>query len=107
MSKISHAGSFAPLVTSRQASAAQPPQSLTSIVVPTCRRIYPELLAHEVVGVQPMSGPVGFAFALKARYGDDIKGAYKEWKKTHGDEDRGFAHFKKHTWPILKTLKTM
>jgi hypothetical protein len=44
------------------------------IVIPTARRIFPELLAHQVVGVQPMNGPVGFAFALRARYGLNGKG---------------------------------
>lgn len=42
---------------------------IPTIVIPTVRRIFPELLAHDVVGVQPMNGPVGFAFALRAKYG--------------------------------------
>jgi hypothetical protein len=42
---------------------------IPSIVVPTLRRFYPELIAHEIVGVQPMNGPVGFAFAIRAKYG--------------------------------------
>ena len=39
---------------------------IPTIVIPTVRRIFPELLAHECVGVQPMNGPVGFAFAFRA-----------------------------------------
>ena len=42
-----------------------------SIVIPTVRRIFPELMAHELVGVQPMTGPIGFAFALRAKYGEN------------------------------------
>ena len=42
-----------------------------SIVIPTVRRIFPELMAHELVGVQPMTGPIGFAFALRAKYGSN------------------------------------
>jgi hypothetical protein len=42
---------------------------IPTIVIPTVRRIFPELLAHECVGVQPMMGPVGFAFAYRAKYG--------------------------------------
>ena len=42
---------------------------IPTIVIPTLRRIFPELLAHNVVGVQPMNGPAGFAFALRAQYG--------------------------------------
>jgi len=35
------------------------------IAVPMVRRTFPELLAHQIVGVQPMTGPVGLAFALR------------------------------------------
>lgn len=48
-----------------------PDSRIPTIVIPTVRRIFPELLAHDVVGVQPMNGPVGFAFALRATYGQD------------------------------------
>ncbi len=46
-----------------------------SIVIPTAQRVFPQLLAHDIVGVQPMSGPVGFAFALRMKYGVNGKGA--------------------------------
>lgn len=35
------------------------------IAIPMVRRTFPELIAHEIVGVQPMTGPVGLAFALR------------------------------------------
>ncbi len=38
------------------------------IVMPLTRRIFPNLLANEIVGVQPMAGPVGLAYALRFRY---------------------------------------
>ena len=47
---------------------------MPSIVIPTIRRAFPNLIAHDVVGVQPMHGPVGFAFALRALYGEGGKG---------------------------------
>lgn len=47
---------------------------MPSIVIPTLRRTFPNLIANEVVGVQPMSGPVGFAFALRALYDMNGKG---------------------------------
>jgi hypothetical protein len=37
------------------------------IAIPMVRRIFPELLAHKLVGVQPMIGPVGLAYALRFR----------------------------------------
>jgi hypothetical protein len=42
------------------------------IAVPMVRRTFPELIAHEVVGVQPMTGPVGLAFALRFRAGQAV-----------------------------------
>jgi hypothetical protein len=35
------------------------------------RRTFPELITNEIVGVQPMSGPVGLAFALRYKYSTD------------------------------------
>lgn len=40
----------------------------TPILVPAVRRIFPNLLANDIVGVQPMNGPTGFAFALRYSY---------------------------------------
>lgn len=45
-----------------------------SIVIPMVRRIFPSLISHEIVDVQPMNGPVGFAFAFRAFYGTGILG---------------------------------
>jgi hypothetical protein len=39
------------------------------IAVPMVRRTFPELIAHDIVGVQPLTGPVGLAFALRFRAG--------------------------------------
>ena len=40
-----------------------------TIVMPMLRRIFPTLMAHELVGVQPLNGPIGYAMALRAVYG--------------------------------------
>lgn len=37
------------------------------IAIPMVRRTFPELIAHDIVGVQPLTGPVGLAFALRFR----------------------------------------
>ena len=39
------------------------------------RRTFPELITNEIVGVQPMSGPVGLAFALRYKYESDPLGS--------------------------------
>ena len=47
---------------------AQGDARLPKILIPMIRRTFPELISNEIVGVQPMSGPVGLAFALRYRY---------------------------------------
>ena len=39
------------------------------ILIPLVRRAMPNLMAYDICGVQPMSGPTGLIFAMKARYG--------------------------------------
>ena len=39
-----------------------------NIVMPMLRRIFPDLIANELVGVQPLNGPIGFALAYRAKY---------------------------------------
>ena len=47
---------------------------LPKILIPMIRRTFPELITNEIVGVQPMSGPVGLAFALRYKYESDPLG---------------------------------
>ena len=49
--------------------------SFYKIAIPMVRRTFPNLLAHDVVGVQPMTGPVGLAFALRYRADQTYAGA--------------------------------
>lgn len=41
---------------------------LPKVLIPMIRRTFPELISNEIVGVQPMNGPVGLAFALRYKY---------------------------------------
>lgn len=49
---------------------------LPKILIPMIRRTFPELITNEIVGVQPMSGPVGMAFALRYIY----EGSSLDWQ---------------------------
>ena len=40
----------------------------TPILLPMVRRIYPNLIAHELLGIQPMTMPTGYLFALVNEY---------------------------------------
>ncbi len=54
---------------------------LPKVLIPMIRRTFPELITNEIVGVQPMSGPVGLAFALRYAYQSSYLG-----KGTDGTE---------------------
>jgi len=53
---------------------AQGDARLPKVLIPMIRRTFPELITNEIVGVQPMSGPVGLAFALRYAYQSDTLG---------------------------------
>ena len=48
---------------------------LPKVLIPMIRRTFPELISNDIVGVQPMSGPVGLAFALRYAYQSDGLGS--------------------------------
>jgi hypothetical protein len=48
---------------------------LPKILIPMIRRTFPELITNEIVGVQPMSGPVGLAFAMRYKYETESLGS--------------------------------
>ena len=100
-------GLFQPLVTKRRASAKKTPAPLSTIVMPTVRRIFPELISEDLVNVQPMKGPVGKAFHMKVKYGYAPREVYDSWRKTHGDADRGFEDFLKNVYPTLEKLREL
>ena len=58
---------------------------LPKILIPMIRRTFPELISNEIVGVQPMNGPVGLAFALRYKYSDGtLGGNYQDVPTTGG-----------------------
>jgi len=54
--------------------------SLNKVILPVIRRVMPTVIANELVGVQPMTGPVGQIHTLRVRYGETAATA------TAGDE---------------------
>lgn len=42
---------------------------LPNVIMPMVRRLFPSLIAHELVGVQALNGPIGYALAYRAKYG--------------------------------------
>jgi hypothetical protein len=50
--------------------------TLNRVILPVIRRVMPTVIANELVGVQPMTGPVGQVHTLRVRYADSISGQY-------------------------------
>jgi hypothetical protein len=48
--------------------------SLNKVILPVIRRVMPTVIANELVGVQPMTGPVGQIHTLRVRYGETASG---------------------------------
>lgn len=54
--------------------------TLNKVILPVIRRVMPTVIANEIVGVQPMTGPVGQIHTLRVRYAETFDSA------TAGDE---------------------
>ena len=52
------------------ASSAGNVATLNRVILPVIRRVMPTVIANELVGVQPMTGPVGQIHTLRVRYSD-------------------------------------
>jgi len=48
--------------------------TLNRVILPVIRRVMPTVIANEIVGVQPMTGPVGQIHTLRVRYADTAQG---------------------------------
>jgi hypothetical protein len=48
--------------------------TLNRVILPVIRRVMPTVIANELVGVQPMTGPVGQIHTLRVRYSDTFNG---------------------------------
>jgi len=48
--------------------------TLNRVILPVIRRVMPTVIANELVGVQPMTGPVGQIHTLRVRYADNADG---------------------------------
>ena len=59
--------------------------TLNRVILPVIRRVMPTVIANELVGVQPMTGPVGQIHTLRVRYSDTFAGT-TGGGTTAGDE---------------------
>ena len=54
---------------SADATATGPVAGFDPVLISLIRRSMPKLIAYDIAGVQPMTGPTGLIFAMRSRYG--------------------------------------
>jgi hypothetical protein len=59
--------------------------TLNRVILPVIRRVMPTVIANELVGVQPMTGPVGQIHTLRVRYADNFSASAGD-SATAGEE---------------------
>ena len=71
-------------------------QNWDPVLISLVRRAMPNLIAYDVCGVQPMTGPTGLIFAMKARYQTNTDGSANTGADTaaaHGSPEPEEALF--------------
>ena len=61
------------------------------VLISLVRRTAPNLIAFDIMGVQPMSGPTGLIFALRPQYGTDIQGAPVNSNAFYSEANTGYS----------------
>jgi len=56
------------------ATAAGNVATMNKVILPVLRRVMPTVIANEIIGVQPMTGPVAQIHTLRVRYADNAAG---------------------------------
>jgi hypothetical protein len=68
------------------ATASSNVATLNRVILPVIRRVMPTVIANEIVGVQPMTGPVAQIHTLRVRYADTQSATTTTDGATMGDE---------------------
>lgn len=68
------------------ATAAGNVATLNKVILPVIRRVMPTVIANEIIGVQPMTGPVAQIHTLRVRYADTIPPGAGAGSVTAGTE---------------------
>ena len=74
------------------APAGGPVAGFDPVLISLIRRSMPNLVAYDLAGVQPMSGPVGLIFAMRSRYVDQNgqEAFFNEPDTAYSGQDTGF-----------------
>jgi hypothetical protein len=74
------------------ATAGGPTAGFDPVLISLIRRSMPNLVAYDLAGVQPMSGPTGLIFAMRSRYTNQsgTESFFNEPDTTFSGQDAGF-----------------
>ena len=82
---------------SGNATASGPVAGFDPVLISLIRRSMPNLVAYDLAGVQPMSGPTGLIFAMRSRYVgpgpngmEGTEAFYNEADSAYSGQDYGF-----------------
>ncbi|AFK66286.1 major capsid protein [Synechococcus phage S-CBM2] len=79
--------------TGAGATATGPVAGFDPVLISLIRRSMPQLIAYDICGVQPMTGPTGLIFAMRSRYGTDrttgAEAFFNEANSEHSSENSG------------------
>jgi hypothetical protein len=73
-------------------TAGGPTAGFDPVLISLIRRSMPNLVAYDLAGVQPMSGPTGLIFAMRSRYTNQsgTEAFFNEADTTFSGQDAGF-----------------
>jgi len=79
---------------SASATASGPVAGFDPVLISLIRRSMPNLVAYDLAGVQPMSGPTGLIFAMRSKYnkmagGNSEEAFYNEANTGFSGQDKG------------------
>ena len=62
------------------------------VLISLIRRSMPQLIAYDIAGVQPMTGPTGLIFAMRTNYGSERRPANSDFREAMFNEpNAGFS----------------
>ena len=70
LTETSSLGAFNGMGASSSTAGAGPIDTFDPVLISLVRRAMPNLIAYDIAGTQPMTGPTGLIFAMRSRYGN-------------------------------------
>jgi hypothetical protein len=89
---------------SANAAAAGPTAGYDPVLISLVRRAMPNLIAYDICGVQPMTGPTGLIFAMRSKY--NAMSGNTSAEAFYNEADTGFAGTGSHGEGIPGTANT-